>query len=56
MKTEKKQTKIIKNDKVEKRSISKVINESEKFNYVPSCNRLKPNMPETEDVKKSKNK
>lgn len=56
MKTEKKQTKIITNEKVEKRSSDKVLNETANFNYAPKCSRLKPNMPETEDVKKLKNK
>lgn len=56
MKIEKKQTKIITNEKVEKRSERKVHNKITNFNYQPKCNRLKPNMPEAEDVKKLKNK
>lgn len=56
MKTEKKQTKIIRNKKAEKRSVYKGINESANFNYSPQCYRLKPNMPENEDVKKLKDK
>ncbi|MEW8963437.1 hypothetical protein [Paraclostridium dentum] len=56
MKTEKKQTRIITNEKAEKRRGYKGLNESADFNYSPRCNRLKPNMPENEDVKKLKDK
>lgn len=56
MKTEKKQMKIIINEKSEKRSVNNVLNESANLNHVLKCNRLKPNMPEAEDLKKLKNK